>query len=95
LAADQRFNKEYIEEAVSLPTGQTCAQLEKLEPNNNCLMRFKTMLYMGSNLGKGGKLQELILCDFPSAGSTWGPDSRYRVWLPLILFPYTSNKKSE
>jgi len=96
LAADQRFNKEYIEEVVSLPTGQTSAQLEKLEPTNNCLMRFKAMLRMGPNPGKnGGTLRELILCDFPSAGSTWGPDSRYRVWLPLILFPYTSNNKSE
>jgi DUF1680 family protein len=23
------------------------------------------------------------LCDYASAGNTWGPDSRYRVWMPL------------
>jgi hypothetical protein len=26
---------------------------------------------------------QVRLCDYASAGNTWSPDSRYRVWMPL------------
>jgi len=88
LAADQRFNKENVDEVVSLPSGQNAAQLQMLEPENGSRLRFKTMLRMGTYLeDEAGNPRELYLCDFASAGATWQPDSRYRVWLPLILFP--------
>jgi hypothetical protein len=65
-----------------------------LEPENGSRLRFKTMLRMGTYLeDEAGNPRELYLCDFASAGATWQPDSRYRVWLPLILFPV--NKSCE
>lgn len=73
---------------VSLPSDQKTAQLEKLEPRDGCQLFFKTRLRKGTYLeDEAGQPRELFLCDFASAGDTWDAQSRYRVWLPLILFP--------
>jgi hypothetical protein len=41
---------------------------------------------LGTDLeGEGRNVKQIHFCDFASAGNTWSPDSRYRVWIRQTL----------
>jgi hypothetical protein len=36
----------------------------------------------GIDMAYSAGAEQIRLCDYASAGNTWSPDSRYRVWMP-------------
>lgn len=47
----------------------------------------KVPAYIGQNLESKEARSSFTLCDFASAGNTWDPGVRYRVWLPQTVDP--------
>jgi len=69
LARDARFGQPVDDPVAALGDTGNFVQLEPLAPPPGTAIAFTAA--------------SVRLCDYASAGNTWRPDSRYRVWLPL------------
>lgn len=87
LARDSRFNDGYVDETAVIRTKDN---LVELLPTNekpaNVWMSFTAPLILGTDLeGEFSKPKQIHFCDFASAGNTWDPKDRYRVWIKQTL----------
>ncbi len=94
-ARDSRFSDGYVDEAAII---QEKNQVVEMKPSDkkpeNVWMSFTAPLVLGTDLeGEFAKPVQVNFCDFGSAGNTWQPSSRYRVWIKKTLHvmkvPYT------
>jgi hypothetical protein len=70
LARDVRLGQDMIDDAVAgFGDDGSFVPLEAIAPPPGIAMAFTA--------------GQVRLCDYASAGNTWSPDSRYRVWMPL------------
>jgi hypothetical protein len=91
MARDSRFSKIDVDE-LAAPHCDDSGNLElypvSFDASQKVWMAFETPFVVGSYLeGHRGEPIRLTICDFASAGNTWTPASRYRVWLPQLLDP--------
>jgi len=87
LARDSRFNDGFVDETAVIRTKDN---LVELLPSNekpaNVWMSFTAPLILGTDLeGEFSKPKQIHFCDFASAGNTWDPKDRYRVWIKQTL----------
>jgi DUF1680 family protein len=87
LARDSRFGDGFVDETAIIQQKDNQVELlssaEKPEP---IWMSFTAPLVLGTDLeGDGRNPKAILFCDFASAGNTWSPDSRYRVWIRQTL----------
>ncbi|MBN1999312.1 glycoside hydrolase family 127 protein [candidate division KSB1 bacterium] len=90
LARDTRMAGGDIDDVVEPIENSTDEiQLETVTPTEeNIRMTFKTRLKTGTDReGDYNEPVDIFLVDYASAGNTWSPASRYRVWLPVVLDP--------
>ena len=71
LARDARLGQPIDDPVATLGDAASFVQLEPFAPSPEIHTAF------------GAGPAHVRLCDYASAGNTWSPDSRYRVWLPL------------
>lgn len=79
LAADKRLSWIKPEQKLTFQkdqAGYIPLQKVPLEKNMNIWMAFSTSCLDE----KTGKIINLVLCDYASAGNTWSEDSRFRLW---------------
>jgi hypothetical protein len=87
LARDSRFNDGFVDEAVIFQqeNGIVDIQISDFEPEGVWLS-FTAPLKLGTGIASTSEApQQIHFCDFGSAGNTWDPETRYRVWLPEPL----------
>ncbi|MEI8113251.1 MAG: beta-L-arabinofuranosidase domain-containing protein [Bacteroidia bacterium] len=87
LARDSRFGDGFVDETAVV---QNQANVVELLPSDekpeHVWMAFTAPLVLGTDLeGDSRNPRQIHFCDFASAGNTWSPDSRYRVWIPQTL----------
>ena len=87
LARDSRFGDGFVDETAVV---QNQAYVVELLPSDekpeHVWMAFTAPLVLGTDLeGDSRNPRQIHFCDFASAGNTWSPDSRYRVWIPQTL----------
>lgn len=101
LARDTRFKDGFVDETVAIPNQNQIVDLVpnsileqqeyiELTPTQNVpkgiWLAFTTPLVLSTDLeGEGQRAVPVHFCDFSSAGNTWSPDIRYRVWIPETL----------
>ncbi len=87
LARDSRFNDGFVDEAAVVQHKNNLVELRpSSEKPDNIWMSFTAPLILGTDLeGESRQPRQIHFCDFASAGNTWSPDSRYRVWLRQTL----------
>jgi DUF1680 family protein len=73
LARDARLGQAIDDPVTALGAANSFVQLEPLD------VAPSSPIHMAFSAGPA----HVRLCDYASAGNTWRPDSRYRVWLPL------------
>ena len=83
LARDSRFDDGFVDEAAIV---QHKSNLVELRPSagkpEHIWMSFTAPLVLGTDLeGEFKQPKQIHFCDFGSAGNSWNPDSRYRVWI--------------
>ncbi|MDD3040693.1 beta-L-arabinofuranosidase domain-containing protein [Bacteroides sp.] len=88
LARDSRFNDGFIDQTAQIVTHEDIyvdlnPVAEKKDWN---WMSYAIPLILGTDLeGEGKEPKQVYFCDFASAGNTWSPNVRYRVWIPETL----------
>lgn len=87
LARDSRFNDGFVDETAII---QHKDQMVELQPSNekpeDIWMAFTAPLVLGTDLeGEFRNAHPVHFCDFGSAGNTWSPEVRYRVWIKQTL----------
>ena len=87
LARDSRFNDGFVDEtAVIQETDGTIEITPVYEKPDHIWMAFTAPCLTGTDLEGVGKIAKPIkFCDFASAGNTWDPATRYRVWIRKTL----------
>ena len=55
--------------------------------NNAYWITIKASFIVESHAEGGPKTRSIVLCDYASAGNTFDPSSRFRVWMPRIIDP--------
>lgn len=86
-ARDSRFNDGFVDETISIDAnsdGKVEATVMK-NPKNFAWISLEVPATVGSNLETEDAVRKIHFCDFASAGNTWDPAIRYRVWLPRTL----------
>ncbi|MDR3093467.1 MAG: glycoside hydrolase family 127 protein, partial [Bacteroidales bacterium] len=82
LARDTRFADGFVDEAARIREKDGYVELiPAANKPGKIWMAFTAPLVLGSTY-EGGKPKQVHFCDFPSAGNTWEPDVRYKVWIP-------------
>lgn len=91
LCRDTRFADGNVLGVVE-PAGRGLFDLKPAKPLPGCWLAFTLPMRLGVNreIPAGQAYSEIHLCDFASAGNTWGPDSLYCTWLPVPLSPVES-----
>lgn len=87
LTRDSRFNDGFVDEAavIQQKNGKVDIQICGEKPEGVWLS-FTAPMKMGTGIeSTGNNVSQIHLCDFGSAGNTWGKSSRYRVWLSKPL----------
>ena len=87
LARDTRFGDGFVDEAAVVKQKNNLVEL-KASSNKpeHVWMSFTVPLILGTDLeGASRTPKQIKFCDFASAGNTWSPDSRYRVWIRKTL----------
>lgn len=88
LARDSRFYDGFIDQTAQIAVHEDVyvdltPVSEKKDWN---WMSYTIPLILGTDLeGEGKQPKQVHFCDFASAGNTWSPDVRYRVWIPETL----------
>jgi len=87
LARDSRFADGYVDETAVIQGEENIIKLAKIhEKPAHVWMVFSAPCKMGTDLeGQGSEPKAIKFCDFASAGNTWDPATRYRVWIPKTL----------
>lgn len=87
LARDSRFHDGSVDEPIEIQHENNIVVLEQCEKKPEYMwMSYTAPGVVGTNLGgEPGPPERIYFCDFASAGNTWDPDSRYRVWLRETL----------
>lgn len=87
LARDSRFSDGFVDEAAVIQNKDNMVDLIQTEkPDAPIWMAFTAPLVLGTDLEGGGRNPKQIhFCDFASAGNTWDPNTRYRVWIKQTL----------
>jgi uncharacterized protein len=96
LARDARFGDGFLyESAVVKAKNGRVNLIPSLKKPGNVWMSFTAPMILGTNLeGDFSNPLQINFCDFPSAGNTWGEDSRYIVWIPQTLNVMQTDYKS-
>jgi DUF1680 family protein len=87
LARDSRFNDGFVDEAVVImqKNGRVEIQISDNKPEGVWLS-FTAPLKLGTGIASTkNTVYQIHFCDFGSAGNTWNPEIRYKVWLPEPL----------
>jgi DUF1680 family protein len=87
LARDARFGDGDVDEAAVISIQKGFADIKPSEKKPDKIwMAFTVPMVTGTNLEGSDRNPRVVhLCDFASAGNTWGEDSRYRVWIKKTL----------
>ncbi len=87
LARDSRFNDGFVDETAIVQNKNNLVELQPvIDKPENIWMSFTAPLILGTDLeGEFRNPRPVHFCDFGSAGNTWSPDSRYRVWIKQTL----------
>lgn len=87
LARDSRFADGFVDETAVFQNKDGIVKLlpAKNKPENIWLA-YTAPLVLGTDLeGEFKNPRQINFCDFGSAGNTWEPGTRYRVWIPQTL----------
>lgn len=86
LARDSRYKDGDIDEAsVIVKKGGYVELTPDPSAPSFAWMSFTAPMYLGTDLESKSPAKQIHFCDFGSAGNTWDPGQRYRVWLPRTL----------
>ena len=87
MARDARFADGDVDEATVISNQKNSVDMKISDKKpDNIWMSFTAPMVIGTNLeGADRNPKPVHLCDFASAGNTWGEDSRYRVWIKKTL----------
>lgn len=86
LARDTRFRDGYVDEPCLVPAAADgTVELEPVAAPKGVWMAFRTRMLRGAYSESEADKEATYFCDFASAGNTWDPAERYRVWLPRRL----------
>ena len=87
LARDSRFNDGFVDETAVVQNKTNIVELlPSAEKPEHIWMAFTAPLVLGTDLeGDFRNPRQIHFCDFASAGNTWSPDSRYRIWIRQTL----------
>ncbi len=87
LARDSRFGDGFVDETAVVQSKANMVELlPSAEKPDHVWMSFTAPLVLGTDLeGDSRNPRQIHFCDFASAGNTWSPDSRYRVWIRQTL----------
>lgn len=87
LARDTRFGDGFVDEAAIVQHKNNLVELiPSIDKPEHVWMSFTSPLVLGTDLeGDFRAPRQVKFCDFASAGNTWSPDSRYRVWIRKTL----------
>lgn len=87
LTRDSRFSDGSVDETMIVQEEDDIIDLEPRENKpSHIWMAFTASCKTGTDLeGEGSKAKPISFCDFASAGNTWDPSTRYRVWLRKTL----------
>ncbi len=96
LSRDSRFKDGYVDETSIIQNNNGKVELIPAENTpENIWMAFTAPLVLGTDLeGEMKKPRQIHFCDFSSAGNTWDPNSRYRVWLKETLNVMKANYRN-
>jgi hypothetical protein len=95
LTRDSRFNDGFVDETSIIQDKNGFVELIPVANKpESCWLAFTAPLVLGTDLeGEMRTPRQIGFCDFGSAGNTWTPESRYRVWLPETLNVMKTNYK--
>lgn len=82
LARDSRFGDGFVDEAINITNTNGGVLLTPTAAPEWAWMSFTAPAVLGLDQIDHGKAKNVLFCDFASAGNTWNPAERYRVWLP-------------
>lgn len=87
LARDSRFNDGFVDVTADIKSKDGLVALKPSENMpENVWMAFTAPLVLGTDLeGEFKQSKQIHFCDFASAGNTWDPATRYRVWIKKTL----------
>lgn len=87
LARDSRFNDGFVDVTADIKSKDGLVALKPSENKpENVWMAFTAPLVLGTDLeGEFKQSKQIHFCDFASAGNTWDPATRYRVWIKKTL----------
>lgn len=85
LARDSRFGDGPVDEAVSIANNGGSVDITPAEAPQWAWMCFEVPTVVGLNQINDIKTTGVKFCDFSSAGNTWNPAERFRLWLPETL----------
>jgi len=87
LARDSRFGDGFVDETAVIQQEDDLVELTPIEDKpEHVWMAFTAPCRTGTDLEGMGKIAKPIrFCDFASAGNTWDPQTRYRVWIRKTL----------
>lgn len=83
LARDSRFGDGFVDESLLISSKDNVVDAEPVEAPEGMWMAFRVKAMRGAYSEEFD--EPTYFCDFSSAGNTWNPKQRYRVWLPRIL----------
>lgn len=85
-ARDSRFNDGFVDETVVVENRDGVVENAKVTASPDfAWITLSVPVTAGANLEGTDAERTISLCDFASAGNSWNPDVRYRVWLPQTL----------
>jgi len=87
LARDSRFHDGFVDEGIEIQSENGKVELTQIQERpEHIWMAFSAPGKTGTDLEGAGKMNHPVyFCDFASAGNTWDPTTRYKVWLPKTL----------
>lgn len=86
-ARDSRFGDGDVDECLTLTSNQGYIDAHLTDAPQGMWMVMDIPALRGGYAEYGVDNCRIRLCDFASAGNTWNPTERYRVWLPLLFTP--------
>ncbi|MEO5681667.1 MAG: beta-L-arabinofuranosidase domain-containing protein [Chitinophagaceae bacterium] len=88
LARDMRLGLPDTDEPLTpVLTKDGYIDLQPDEEAGNYWLKMKAPFIVESHAEGGPKSVQLVLCDYASAGNTFDPASRFRVWIPRLIDP--------
>lgn len=87
LARDSRFEDGFVDEAAFIQHKDNIVELHVSDTKpDGVWLSYTAPLKLGTGISAtADPPAQIHFCDFGSAGNTWDPNNRYRVWLPEPL----------